>query len=643
MCGIYGIAALRSGASLDPAMLGRMAAVTVHRGPDDEGSYRHDELLLGMRRLSIIDVAGGHQPIANEDGTVHVVCNGEIYNYRELADDLRRAGHRFATRSDTEVLVHLYEEHGDDFVTRLNGMFAFALWDARRRRLVVGRDRMGIKPLYYAEDGPRLFFASEAKAIVAARPGVALDPVALQEYFTLGYVPAPYSIFQGIRKLPPGSLMVAERGQLRIQSFWRVPDDGVMARDDREWADLFLTTMERAVASQMVSDVPLGAFLSGGLDSGTIVALMARHSQTPVKTYSIGFAGVSGADRYNELDGAACVARAFATDHHEIFVKPDATALLPKLMWHLDEPVADSAFITTYLVAELARRDVTVILSGVGGDELFGGYRRYLGAYYDGFYDALPRWLRRHVVEPLTHALPSDRHSRIGNLARQLRRYAATHGQPIEDRYRSYVQVFARAAAASLLREPPAEHYDGLAAAFDAVADPDPVSRIAKADLVTQLPDDLLLLTDRMTMATSLECRVPFLDNTVVDLSLRMPSSLKIRNGQLKHVMKRALAGVLPPEILGRPKRGFGAPIGAWFQDELVPLIQSVLGRDVVEARGLVRWETVERTLALHQARQEDCTDQLLALTNLELWARIYLDGRSPEDVAGELAVAEAR
>ncbi|MGH7392613.1 MAG: asparagine synthase (glutamine-hydrolyzing) [Candidatus Rokuibacteriota bacterium] len=644
MCGIYGIAALRGGTRLDPAMLARMAAVTVHRGPDDEGWYRHDELLLGMRRLSIIDVAGGRQPIGNEDGTVQVVCNGEIYNYRELADDLRRAGHRLATRSDTEVLVHLYEEHGDDLVTRLNGMFAFALWDARRRRLLVGRDRMGIKPLYYAEDGPRLLFASEAKAILAAvRAGAAIDPVALQEYLALGYVPAPYSLFRGIRKLPPGSLMVSEAGRVRIEPFWRVPAGGTTAMDDREWAALFVETLEGAVASQMVSDVPLGAFLSGGLDSGTIVALMARHSSAPVKTYSIGFAGVSGAEYYNELDGAARVARAFGTDHHEIFVKPDAASLLPKLIWHLDEPVADSAFITTYLVAELARRDVTVILSGVGGDELFGGYRRYLGAYYDAFYDALPTWLRRRVLEPLARALPSDRHSRVGNLTRQLRRYTATHGEPVEERYRSYVQVFARAAAASLLREPPADDYDALAAAFREVADPDPVSRIAKADLVTQLPDDLLLLTDRMTMATSLECRVPFLDNTVIDLSLRMPSSVKIRRGRLKSVMKQALVGVLPPEILGRPKRGFGAPIGAWFQGELAPLVRSILGRDVIDKRGLVRWDSVERTVALHETRQDDCTDQLLALTNLELWARIYLDGRTPDDVAGELAAMEAR
>jgi asparagine synthase (glutamine-hydrolysing) len=644
MCGIYGILALGDGASLDPEALVRMAAVTVHRGPDDEGWYRDDDILLGMRRLSIIDVAGGHQPIANEDGSLHVVCNGEIYNYRALGDDLRRAGHRLATCSDSEVLVHLYEEHGADLVRHLNGMFAFALWDARRRRLVVGRDRVGIKPLYYAQYGPRLLFASEAKAILAATAGgAALDPVALQEYLLLGYVPAPLSLFRGIRKLPPGSLLVAERGRYRVEPFWRMPPRESVHRDDREWSRLFLDTMDRAVASQMVSDVPLGAFLSGGLDSGTIVALMSRHSEAPVKTYSIGFAGASGADYYNELDGAARVARAFRTDHHEILVRPDAAELLPRLVWHLDEPVADSAFVTTYLVAELARQDVTVILSGVGGDELFGGYRRYLGPHYDGLYRVLPGWLRRGVVEPLARTLPSDRHSPLGNFVRQLRRYAASHGLSLEEQYRSYVQVFARTAVASLLREPPAESSDAFAAAFRAAGDPDPVNHMARTDVLTQLPDDLLLLTDRMTMAVSLECRVPFLDNTVLDLGLQMPSAVKIRDGRLKHVMKQALTGLLPPEILARPKRGFGAPIGAWFQNELAPVLATVLSQEAVEARGLVRWPAVRHLLALHEGRQEDCTDQLLALAVLELWARIYLDGEAPEEVASQIAVAERR
>jgi asparagine synthase (glutamine-hydrolysing) len=542
------------------------------------------------------------------------------------------------------VLVHLYEEHGDAFVNRLNGMFAFALWDATRRRLLVARDRMGIKPLYHAQDGPRLLFASEAKAIVAAVGTVAgIDSVALHEYLALGYVPAPYSIFPGVSKLPPGSMLIVADGHVRVERFWRLPDDGVAMMDDHQWAELFLSTMRTAVTSQMVSDVPLGAFLSGGLDSSTIVAFMAKTSSLPVKTYSIGFAGVSGAEHYNELGWAARVARAFDTDHHEIFVKPDAARLLPKLIWHLDEPVADSASITTYLVAELARRDVTVILSGVGGDELFGGYRRYLGAHYDRLYGMLPAWLRQRVLEPLACALPGDRHSRLGNLGRQLRRYTATHGQSFDTRYQSYVQVFARAAAASLLREPPARAYDALAAAFGAVLDADPVNRIAKADLLTQLPDDLLHLTDRMTMATSLECRVPFLDNQVVDLSLRMPSRMKIRGRELKYVMKRALAGVLPPEILSRHKRGFGAPMGAWFQRELAPLMRSVLSREAIDKRGLVRWDAVERIIALHGTRREDCTDQLLALTNLELWARIYLDGRSPDDVAAELAFAGTR
>lgn len=644
MCGIYGIVTLGRTVRPSANALRRMAAVTVHRGPDDEGEYTDADIALGMRRLSILDLAGGHQPIANEDGTVHVVCNGEIYNYRNLGETLRAAGHRFRTHSDTEVLVHLYEEHGDEFVARLNGMFAFALWDARRRRLLVGRDRLGIKPLYYRDSGAELAFASEAKAILAAEDcGAEVDPVALREYLALGYVPAPRSIFRGIRKLPPASLMVCENGQARISRYWvpvSAPEDSC---SEEEWVRAFLDTMERAVLSQMVSDVPLGAFLSGGLDSSTVVALMARQTSAPVKTYAIGFDNTPGAGYYNELPWARRVAELFRTDHREILVRPDVARLLPKLLYQLDEPVADSAFITTFLVAQFAREDVTVILSGVGGDELFGGYRRYLSSYYDRYYNLVPRWLRRDVLPPLALALPSDRHSTLMNLFRHLRTYLQSHEGSFEERYRSYVQVFGRASVEALLREPAPEALDALDAAFSEVGDGDPLSRMMRVDLLTQLPDDLLLLTDRMTMATSLECRVPFLDNTVIDLSLRMPSHLKVRGGRLKYVLKKALGDLLPADILDRGKRGFGAPVGAWFKRDLAPLVREVLSRESVEKRGLFRWDAVERTIGLHEQNREDCTDHLLALTNFELWSRMYMDGRAPEEVEAELAAGVGR
>lgn len=615
-----------------------MASVSVHRGPDDEGTYSDHEILLGMRRLAIIDVGGGHQPIANEDGTIHVVCNGEIYNYKELTESLVRKGHRFQTQSDTEVLVHLYEEYGDDLVHRLNGMFAFALWDSRRRRLLIARDRLGIKPLYYRETSGRLHFASEAKSILAATDAPReVDRDALHEYLALGYVPAPLSMFRSVRKLPAGSLLVAEAGSTRMSRYWTPSAAVDEERDERAWREELLDTLERAVVSQMVSDVPLGAFLSGGIDSSSIVALMARHSAEPIKTYSIGFADSSGAAYYNELPWARRVAERFDTHHREILVTPDVARLLPKLLWHMDEPVADAAFITTFLVSEFARQDVTVILSGVGGDELFGGYRRYLAPHYDRYYQYLPHWLRRAVFLPLASVLPSDRHSALLDLSRRLRTYLLSSTQPFDERYRTYVQVFARSSVESLLREPSSATVDTLSAAFRDVGQGDSLSRIARVDMLTQLPDDLLHLTDRMTMATSLECRVPFLDNTIIDLSLRMPSRFKVRGRELKHTLKRALTDLLPPEILHRQKRGFGAPMGAWLKGELASLMSAVLSRDAIEERGLLRWDVVERIIALHLSSRADHTDHLLAMMNLELWCRVYLDNRAPEDVTEEL------
>jgi asparagine synthase (glutamine-hydrolysing) len=616
-----------------------MGAVTTHRGPDDEGSYADDRIAFGMRRLSIIDVAGGHQPIANEDESLQVVCNGEIYNFRELRAELEEKGHRFRTKSDAEVIVHLYEEHGDAFVKHLGGMFGFALWDVRRKRLLIGRDRVGIKPIYYREHGGRLAFASEAKAILALPDASAeIDPLALYEYLALGYTPAPFSILRGIKKLPVASMMVCEGGAVRIEPYWSLPEGVDADATEAEWCDRVKDTLERAVVSQMVSDVPLGAFLSGGIDSSAVVAFMARNSSEPIKTYSIGFDTAGGAGSYyNELPFARRVSELFRTDHREIVVRPDVASLLPRLLWHMDEPIADSAFLTTYLIAEFARKDVTVILSGVGGDELFGGYRRYLGPYYDRFARVLPGWLRRGVLAPIARRLPSDRHSPLLNLSRHVRQYVLAQELPFEERYRSYVQAFGAGELAELLRAPPAQPWDALGRAFKASKGADALDRLIRADLLTQLPDDLLLLTDKMTMATSLECRVPILDHEVVELSARMPSRMKIRGRTLKHVLKRALRGLLPDEILFRKKRGFGAPMGAWLKGELAGLIGSVLSRESVEARGLFSWPAVERTLALHAANKADHTDHLLSLMNLEIWCRMTLDGRTPDDVTSQL------
>jgi len=636
MCGIYGILEL-DGATAAADALRPMAQVTFHRGPDDEGVHVDGPLAFGMRRLSIIDLAGGHQPLTNEDGSLWLVANGEIYNYRELRDSLSARGHQFRTGSDCETILHLYEEHGDDFVRHLNGMFAFALWDARRRRLLIARDAVGIKPLYLAETAGRLIFASEAKGILAA-PGVraALDPVALQSYLSLGYVPAGQSIFRGIRKLPPATLLIAEGGKVTQRRYWRVPAevDHTVAAD--EWVARVRARLEESVRMQMVADVPIGAFLSGGIDSSAVVAFMSAHSDRPVKTYAIGFAGGEAESYYNELPYARRVANLFKTDHHEILVRPDVVALLPQLLWHRDEPIADTAFITTYLVSQFARRDVKVILSGVGGDELFGGYRRYLGSHYQSQVERLPGWVRR-AATALGEKLPTDRHSPVGNAVRLARGFLSTADLPFEDRYRSYVQVFSDASIAELLQAPVAAGDDLLDAAFREAAGTDDMNRMLAVDAQTQLPDDLLLLTDKMSMAVSLECRVPLLEQELFELAARMPGSIKVRGGQLKHVMKAALHGLLPDDILARKKRGFGTPMGAWLKGELAPLLRELLSEEAVAARGLFRHPPIAQLIADHEANRVDGTDRLLALLNLEIWARIYLDHRSAVDVAEEL------
>jgi len=641
MCGIYGIYTT-DGPAAAPEVLERMDLLLRHRGPDDSGTFFGAGMAMGMRRLSIIDLAGGHQPIANEDGTIWAICNGEIYNFRELRKELEAVGHVFSTRSDTEVLVHLYEEFGDAFIERVGGMFGFALWDARRRRLIIGRDRLGIKPLYILRDANRLIFASEIKSILQV-PSVdaRLDARALGEYLSLGYVPAPYTMFQGIEKLPPGSLMICDDRGIRVHRYWRLPQDVDTSMTADDCADAILATMEKAVVSQMVSDVPLGAFLSGGIDSSAVVALMSRNSDQAVKTYSIGFGGSSGGAFYNELPYAREVAERFATEHHEILVEPDVVRLLPRLIWHLDEPIADAAFITTFLVSEFARQSVTVILSGVGGDELFGGYRRYLGEYYGQHYRRIPAWVRRNVVKPVASRLPSDRHSPLLNLSRYAKAFILASDLPFEERYLSYVGVFEEAERSAILREPLSGAANQLAQAFADTAG-DPLQRLFAVDMATQLPDDLLMLTDKMSMATSLECRVPLLDDELVEMAARIPSALKIHGRELKYSMKRAVESLLPHSIIHRKKRGFGAPFGAWLKNEIAPVMNFILSQESVEARGLFNWDGVRQTIAMHEASQADHTDHLMSLLNLELWCRLYLDGQSPEDLADQLAAEAA-
>ena len=641
MCGIYGILQL-DGHTADPALLRRMGRITVHRGPDDEGFHVDGACGIGMRRLSIIDLAGGHQPLSNANGTVWLVCNGEIYNFRELRRELEARGHRFKTGSDSEVIVHAYTEYGDAFVEKLNGMFGFALWDASRKRLILGRDRLGVKPLYVYRDAHRIAFASEAKALLAL-PGVSaeIDEAALRSYLDLGYVAAPHCLFRGIEKLPPATLLVAEGRRVAQQRYWRIPHTTDRNVTEGEWVEQVRERIRESVRMQMVSDVPIGAFLSGGIDSSAVVGLMAAQSAQPINTYAIGFKGAAADEYYNELPYARRVAERFGTHHQEIVVRPDVVSLLPRLLWHMDEPLADTAFITTYLVSEFARRDVTVILSGVGGDELFGGYRRYLGNHYQSYFDHLPAWLRR-TASAVGGRLPSDRHSPLLNLSRLAKGFLESVELPFDERYRAYVQVFPPEEVGRLLRGDAASGPDMIGSAFRDVHGSDALNRMLAVDAQTQLPDDLLLLTDKMSMAVSLECRVPLLDHELVELAARMPQEVKIRGGRLKHVLKEAVADLLPRDILDRKKRGFGTPMGAWLKNDLKPLVRDLLSEAAVERRGLFRYPAVQALIASHEANRVDGTDRLLALLNLEVWSRMYLDRRAPDDVTTELKEALA-
>ncbi|HEY2921342.1 MAG TPA: asparagine synthase (glutamine-hydrolyzing) [Candidatus Binatia bacterium] len=636
MCGIFGLIDLKGEPRSDQELMAKMGAAMVHRGPDDAGVYFGAGLAFGMRRLSIIDLEGGHQPIANEDDSVWVVCNGEIYNYRELRLYLEQRGHRFRCRSDTEVIVHLYEEMGTDLFKRLRGMFAIAIWDSTSSRLVLARDRLGKKPLYVARQRDRILFASEIKAILqqdSIRRELNLQ--ALKEYLALGYVPAPLTLFEGIEKVLPGYYLVCERGAVSQTQYWDVKfEEERSAHSEEEWAERVREKLLESVKVRLVSDVPLGAFLSGGIDSSAVVAAMAQLSDRPVKTYSIGF---EGEDRfYNELPYAGLVARKFGTEHHEIVVRPDVGKLLPKLIWHMDEPIADSAFVTTYLVSQLASQSVKVILSGVGGDELFGGYRRYLGDALGKYYKLLPSALRTKWLPALFEALPRDRHSKWKNLARYAEAFVKSASLPAPERYSNYVTLFSADLRTELQKSNGRAADDGgkglasqfMQRYFDRCPGIENLNRLIYVDLKMSLPDDLLALTDKMTMATSLECRAPFMDHELVELAAQIPVHFKVNGFSMKYILKKAVSPWLPDQILHRKKRGFGAPIGAWLRRDLKGLVEQTLSEETVRKRGLFEWPVLRDLIRRHEAQEGDYTDHLLALINLELWFQQFMDGR---------------
>ena len=638
MCGIVGIAGSKPLRDAERGAAQRMADAIVHRGPDDEGFHYAEEAVIGMRRLAIIDLDGGRQPTYNADKTVAVVCNGEIYNYRALREQLEARGHTFRSHSDIEVIPHLYDEHGPAFVEYLDGMFAVALWDRRERKLLLVRDRLGIKPVYYTIRNGTLAFASEVKALLKV-PGISagIDPAGLRDHLTIGYCVAPRTIFTGIQKLPPATMLTWERGQHRVDNYWQIPRQTRIGIAADDWADQVAAQLKASVESHMVSDVPIGAFLSGGIDSSAVVALMSNLNDQAVNTYSIGYKGDSASTYYNELPYASQVAQQFLTRHHEIEVQPRVAELLPKLIWHLEEPISDSAIVTTFLVSELAAESVKVILSGVGGDELFAGYNRYVGDHYSDIYKRIPTWLRSSVIEPAASRLPSSRQSRWLDMARYARRFVEAGTLPWDQQYKYFIAIQSESMLRSLLNDDLPADTDGFDRILSTETADDPLLRLMRVDWQTQLSEDLLLLTDKMSMAVSIECRVPFLDHHLVELAATIPTDIKRPGTELKAILKQALREHLPDSILHRRKRGFGAPVGSWFKGDLQPLRANLLSRSSIEKRGLLSWNAVDTICSAHDQSRHDYTDLILVLLNLEIWARMFIDGRAAADVGGEL------
>jgi asparagine synthase (glutamine-hydrolysing) len=622
MCGIAGIYYFDRDRAVEAGHLAAMTDRILHRGPDDSGALVEGNVALGMRRLSVIDVAGGHQPIFTPDGRYVIVFNGEVFNFQEERARLEGLGHLFSTHTDTEVVLHLYAEHGARFTDHLNGMFGLAIWDRVARTLMVVRDRIGIKPLYYYQDEHVLLFASEIKAILAY-PGVRaqLDFEGLGAYLRYGFTPPPYTLFKGIRKLPPAHSLTVCGRNVSVAEYWRLSYADKFKDDETVLRERLYELLDDSVRRQMVADVPIGAFLSGGFDSSGIVHLMSKSMTGPVNTYSVGFG--DGFAAFNELDAANRFAGDYHTRHHQIVVRPDVAGMLPQLVGLLDEPVADSSFVLTYLVAKLARQSATVILSGVGGDELFGGYRRYLNVELGRYMSVVPRALRTGVIEPLLGMLPADRNGRLSNLVRLSRSYLAAADMPVADQYGKYTQIFdsdaVKALAAGAANVP--DYYANLVAECDS---PELLDRLMYFDLKMSLPEQLLMLTDKMTMGVSLEARVPLLDHRVVEFAARLPVRMKVRGMQLRYLQRAAFAGRLPDYVFAQKKKGFGAPVGSWLRGDLASLVHDLLGEQQLRSQGLFAATPIAKLIADHGERRQDYTDQLWALAVFQLWFREY-------------------
>lgn len=637
MCGIVGVIGPRA----TPALAKAMCAAIVHRGPDSDGFYTRPGVALGMRRLSIIDLAGGDQPIHNENRTIWTVYNGEIYNFPSLKKELEALGHGFYTRTDTELLVHCYEEYGTGLCGPLQGMFAFALWDEARQQLIVARDRLGEKPLYYAQVGDTLFIASEIKALLCCDDvPQKIDSISVDQYFTLGYVPGPRTMYEGISKLLPGHRLVFSRGRMEISKYWEILPGSVETPNGErveEWLEWLEAQLDEAVQLRLISDVPLGAFLSGGLDSSLIVALMRRHVTGRLKTFSVAF---DEAGDYDERQHAKAVASHFQTDHYELVAGASPPDLLTKVAWHLDEPIADPAAVPTYLVSQEARRHVKVVLTGEGADELFAGYGRY--SYVQRLHDIQSR-LPPLVVRTgrALFSLVPDRDSG-GVWVERAKKVMSGLLLPPNESYLKYGRMTERSYRERLYSEGLRHLLDSSGAAdcdprgvyFEKIADQSALNQALFVDTKTWLPDELLMKVDKMSMANSLEARAPYLDHHLVEGAFRMPDSLKVRNGVFKYILRRLGQGVLPQSIWRRQKHGFVVPYREWFSGPLKPFVYDVLSSGKVREHGLFDPAGVRHQLREYFDRKmqsEKETRALWALLCFQLWYESGIATRARE------------
>jgi asparagine synthase (glutamine-hydrolysing) len=619
MCGIAGKHYFATDRQVDPRVLQAMTDVMSHRGPDDRGLYRRHNVALGHRRLSILDLSpAGHQPMGNEDGTVWVVFNGEIYNYKPMRRELESLGHRFHSNTDTEVIVHAYEQYGLDFVSKFRGMFAFGIWDEKHRRLVLARDHFGIKPLYYYQDDAFISFASEIKSLIED-PEVprAVDEQALSNFITLHYVPSPRTMFAGVRKLEPGHMLVAERGSVRLCKYWELKKQGNFSLNEADAVELVYNELRSSVEERLQSDVPVGALLSGGLDSSGVLALMTDLSQKSVPAFTVGYSA-SGDDGFSEFKYSRIAAKHLHSDYHEVVVTADMFRdFLPKAIWHQDEPIGEPPAVPLYFVCKLAKEHgVTVLLSGEGSDELFAGYNRHNGEMFSRYYGLIPETVHRNVLDPLIRRLPRAPLLKKGHRTMMLKDWW--------ERYQSWHTVFSPDLKEQLLNGRSA----GLSNTFSDVFQRyeghtdqlDNLDRILWMDLQAWLPDDLLMKKDKMGMATSLEARVPFLDHQFVEMAFQIPSSLKVKRLTTKYVLKKSLERLLPREIIYRKKEGFSTPIARWLSHDLRAFVQDWLCGSSSSGHGYFNPALVQRLLREHNSGEQNHERLIFPMLNFELW-----------------------